>query len=173
MAATPSANAQFPIQSVLEPVLDPFISLEALNALSILLNQLLKTVVPSLNVKNPGACGNSQEKNQGATHDREYEDAADRKALQDGHRCQADGSVRKRGGCRDTKLARSPGRSARAQGLVNIDETAVPPQQRNAVVQQIKRSLKQSVTVSGRFKARSHSMGSLKMRKQALHQGNM
>jgi hypothetical protein len=93
--------------------LDPFVSLEALNALSILLNQLLKTVVPSLNVQYPGACGNSQEKNQGATHDREYEDAADRKASQDGHRCQADGSVRKRGGSRDTKLARSPGRSAR------------------------------------------------------------
>src|SRR5260370_13525175 len=66
-------------------VLDPFVSLEALNALSILLNQLLKTVVPSLNVQYPGACGNSQEKNQGVTHDREYEDAADRKASQDGH----------------------------------------------------------------------------------------
>ena len=93
--------------------LDPFVSLEALNALSILLNQLLKTVVPSLNVQYPGACGSSQERNLGATHDREYEDAADRKASQDGHRCQADGSVRKRGGSRDTKLARSPGRSAR------------------------------------------------------------
>ncbi len=93
--------------------LDPFVSLEALNALSILLNQLLKAVVPPLNVQYPGACGNSQEGNQGATHDREYEDAADRKASQDGYHCQTDGSVRKRGGSRDTKLARSPGRSAR------------------------------------------------------------
>src|SRR5260370_23423728 len=92
-------------------VLDPFVSLEALNALSILLNQLLKTVVPSLNVQYPGACGNSQEKNQGVTHDREYEDAADRKASQDGHRCQADGYGHKRGRRRDSMLAQSSGRS--------------------------------------------------------------
>src|SRR6266568_1895544 len=74
--------------------LDPFVSLEALNALSILINQLLKTVVPSLTVQY-SACGNSHEKNRGATsHDGKYEDSADRKASQDRHRRQADGSVR-------------------------------------------------------------------------------
>src|ERR1700682_2758999 len=93
--------------------LDPFVSLEALNALSILINQLLKTVVPSLTVQYSGACGNSHEKNRGATHDGKYEDSADRKASQDRHRRQADGSVRKRGGSRDAKLDRSAGRSAR------------------------------------------------------------
>jgi len=93
--------------------LDPFVSLEALNVLSVLLNQLLKTVAPSLNVQYPGACGNSQEKNQGVTYDREYEDTADRKASQEGHRCQADRSVRERGGSRDAKLDRSARRSAR------------------------------------------------------------
>ena len=67
--------------------LDPFVSLEALNALSILLNQLLKTIVPSLNVLYPGACGNSRERNQGATHDREYEDDADRKASRSSSTC--------------------------------------------------------------------------------------
>ena len=91
---------------------EPFVSLEALNALSILLNQVLKNVAPSLNVQCPGACGSPYEQNRGETHDREYNGATDRKAAQEAHRCQADGSVRKRGS-RDAKLARSAGRSAR------------------------------------------------------------
>ena len=76
---------------------EPFVSVEALNALSILLNQVLKNVAPSLNVQCPGACGSSYEQNRGETHDREYNGATDRKAAQEAHRCQADGSVRKRG----------------------------------------------------------------------------
>src|SRR5262252_4494828 len=60
------------------------------------------------------------------------------------------------------------------QGLVDEDDAAVRPQQRNAVDEQIERVLEQVfATRSGRSKELSHGVGSLKMRAEAVHQRDL
>ena len=74
---------------------DPFVSLEALSALSALLDQVLKTDVPSTNARLRGAFGISRDQNQGETHGTEDDGISDRESKQGVSRRTADRFVRK------------------------------------------------------------------------------
>ena len=78
---------------------DPFVSLEALGALSALLDQVLKTDAPSSNAQLRDAYGISRDQNRGETHGRE-DGVSDRDSAQTAPRVTADGYVRKPGRAR-------------------------------------------------------------------------
>ena len=84
---------------------DPFVSLEALGALSALLDQVLKTDAPSSNARLRDASGISRHQNRGETHGRE-DGVGDRDSAQTAPRVTADGYVRKPGRARRAGLAR-------------------------------------------------------------------
>ena len=84
---------------------DPFVSLEALGALSALLDQVLKTDAPSSNARLRDAYGISRDQNRGETHGRE-DGVSDRDSAQAAPRATADGYVRKPGRARRAGLAR-------------------------------------------------------------------
>jgi hypothetical protein len=90
----------------------PFVNLETLNALSALLDQVLKIAVPSLHAQFPGACRSSHEQNRGESHDREYNGASHQETA-DKTSCRTVGSARKRGAHRVSELARSSKGDAR------------------------------------------------------------
>ena len=72
---------------------DPFVSLEALGALSALLDQVLKTDAPSSNARLRDAYGISRDQNPGETHGRE-DGVSDRDSAQAAPRATADGYVK-------------------------------------------------------------------------------
>jgi hypothetical protein len=76
----------------------PFVSLEALSALSALLDQAWKTTVASSNPPLPGACRASHDQNRGAAHGTEDDDVGDRGSAQEAGRFTANGSVQGRAG---------------------------------------------------------------------------
>ena len=60
------------------------------------------------------------------------------------------------------------------QRLVDIDDLAIPPQQRNAVGDQIERIFKHGFARRGiECKQRSHPVGSLEVRAKAVHQRDL
>ena len=90
----------------------PSVNLETLNALSALLDQVLKIAASSLHAHFPGACRSSHEQNRGESHDREYNGARHQETAE--KTCSRTvGSARKRGIHRDAELARSSEGGAR------------------------------------------------------------
>ena len=102
---------------------DPFVSLEALGALSALLDQVLKTDAPSSNARLRDAYGISRDQNRGETHGRE-DGVSDRDSAQTAPRVTADGYVRKPGRARRAGLARPA--EGRAGGAARADDTPDP-----------------------------------------------
>jgi hypothetical protein len=83
----------------------PAVSLQALNALSSLLDQVLKDTAPSSKAPVPSASRVSHDQNQGETHGAEDDGVGERGSAQ-APRCTADGFVRAPVGCRRAQLAR-------------------------------------------------------------------
>ena len=102
---------------------DPFVSLEALGALSVLLDQVLKTDAPSSNARLRDAYGISRDQNRGETHGRE-DGVSDRDSAQTAPRVTADGYVRKPGRARRAGLARPA--EGRTGGAARADDTPDP-----------------------------------------------
>jgi hypothetical protein len=85
---------------------DPSVSLEALNALSALLDQVLKADAPSSNTRLRGAFGVSRDQNQGEAHGTEDDGISNRESKQGASRRTADRFVRKPVSGRHAQLAR-------------------------------------------------------------------
>ncbi len=102
----------------------PFVCLEALRALSTLLDQVLKTTSGSSNTQLSGACGISHDQNRGENHGTEVHGGGDRESAQAAPRSTADGFVRGPDNGRRTRLARPAGGGARSVG--QLDDAADP-----------------------------------------------
>jgi hypothetical protein len=83
----------------------PAVSLQALNALSSLLDQALKDTAPSSNARVPSASRVSYDQNQGETHGAEDDGVGEQGSAQ-APRCTADGFIRAPVGGRRAQLAR-------------------------------------------------------------------
>jgi hypothetical protein len=97
---------------------DPFVSLEALDALSALLNQVLKLGATSSNFRFRSAGGISHDQNRGENHDTKDDGTRDRQSVQAAPRSTAVGFVRKPSSDRRTQMARLAEGSAR-----NVDRS--------------------------------------------------
>ena len=84
----------------------PFVCLEALGALSTLLDQVLKTTAQSSNTRLPSAFRISRDQNRGEAHGTEIRGEGDRESAQAAPRSTADGFVLTGGSGRRTQLAR-------------------------------------------------------------------
>ena len=84
---------------------EPFVSMEALNALSALLDLALKSTVPSSNALLVGACGTSHDQNRGEAHGTESGVASEHRPEQRAAWSATDGSVQGRPGGRKRRRA--------------------------------------------------------------------
>lgn len=84
----------------------PVVSLQALGALSALLDEVLKNTAPSSNARVPRACQVSHDQNQGETLGAEDDGVSQRGSAQAAPRCTTDGFILRRGSGRRTHLAR-------------------------------------------------------------------
>jgi hypothetical protein len=96
----------------------PFVCLEALSALSTLLDQVLKTTARSSNARLPSAFRISRDQNRGETDGTEIHGEGDRESAQAAPRSTADGFVRSPDSRRRARLAR-PAEDAR-EALVGV-----------------------------------------------------
>ena len=84
----------------------PVVSLQALCALSALLDQVLKDTARSSNARFPSASGISHDENQGETHGAEDDGVSEPGSAQAAPGCATDGFIPTRGSGRRTQLAR-------------------------------------------------------------------
>ena len=112
-----------------EPCLttEPFAGVEALKALSALLDQALKTAVPSSNAPLSDAFGVSHDQNRGESHGSQGDNAGDYAPARPAKRSAADGFVQGRGGGRHTRL---DGTSGGCSGRARQPDDAVDPEAR-------------------------------------------
>ncbi|MBL1258887.1 hypothetical protein [Methylocystis sp. Sn-Cys] len=82
----------------------PVVSLQALSALSVLLDQVLKNTAASSNARVFSASGVSHDQNQGETHGAEDNGVSERGSAQAAPACTADGFIPTRGSGRRTQF---------------------------------------------------------------------
>jgi hypothetical protein len=103
---------------------NPFVSLETLDALSALLNQVLKLDTTSSNVRVRGAGGISHDLNRGEDHGTEDDGTGDLQSVQAAPRRTAVGFARKRSSDRYTQMVR---RAKGSAGSVDRSDGAADP----------------------------------------------
>ncbi len=113
-----------------EPCLasEPFVGVEALTALSALLDQAFKTTDPSSNAPLSGAFGISHDQNRGESHGSQGDNAGDHASARPAMRSAADGFVQGRGSGRRERRTQVDGASGGRTGRADQHDDAAAPE---------------------------------------------